>query len=82
MDPVLSIILNEEVNDVMKILKSHKESGLIIKGASQTIENGAKEQKGGFLSMLLDTLGASLLGNLLADKGTIRADKVKIFNAV
>ena len=47
--------------------------GLLIKGVSETIQNEAKEQKGGFLSMLLGTLGASLLGNLLTGKGTIRA---------
>ena len=49
-----------------------KESGLLIKGVSQTIKNEAKEQKEGFLGMLLGTLYASLLGNLLTDKGTIR----------
>ena len=47
----------------------------MIKGVSETIENEAKEQKSGFLSMLLVTLGASLLGNLLAGKCTIRADE-------
>ena len=59
------IISNEEMNDVMKIIKSLEESGLLIKGVSKTIKNEAKEQKGGFLIMLLDTLGANLLGNLL-----------------
>ena len=57
----------------MKIIKSLEESGLLIKGVSETIQNESKEQKGGFLSMLLGTLGASLLGNLLTGKGTIRA---------
>ena len=66
-------ISNEELNDVMKIVKSHEESGLLIKGVSQTIKNEAKEQKGGFRCMLLGTLGASSLGNLLTGKGTIRA---------
>ena len=47
-----SIILNEEMNDIMKILKSLEESGLLIKGVSETIKNEAKEQKGGFLRML------------------------------
>ena len=69
------IISNEEMNDIMKIVKSLEDSGLLIKGVSQTIKNEAKEQKGGFLSMLLETLGASLLGNLLTGKGTIRAGK-------
>ena len=53
----------------MKIVKSLEDSGLLIKEVSETIQNEAKEQKGVFLSMLLDTLGASLLGNILAGKG-------------
>ena len=61
------------MNDVIKIIKSPEESGLLIKGVSETIKNEAKEQKGGFLGMLLGTLGASLLGNLLTGKGTIKA---------
>ena len=67
------IISSDEMNDIMKILKFLEESGLLIKEASEAIENEAKEQKGGFLSMLLGTLGTSLLGNLLAGKGAIRA---------
>ena len=67
------IILNEEMEDIIKIVKSLKDSGLLIKGVSETIKNDTKEQKGGFSSMLLGTSGASLLGNLLAGKGTIRA---------
>ena len=67
------IISNEEMNDVMKIVKSHEESGLLIKGVSEAIKNEAKEQKGGFLSILLGTLSASSLGNLLTAKGTITA---------
>ena len=66
------IIYNEEMEYIMKIVKSLAESGLLIKGVRETIKNEAKEQKGGFLSILLDTLGASLLGNLLTGKGTIR----------
>ena len=57
----------------MKIVKSHDESGLLIKGIGKTIKNEAEEQKRRFLSMLLGILGASLLGNLLTGKGTIRA---------
>ena len=56
----------------MKIVKPLEECGLQIKGVSETIKN-VKEQKGRFLSMLLGTLGASFLGNLLVGKGTIRA---------
>ena len=63
------IISNKEINDVMKIVKSLEKSGLLIKGVSETIKNEAKKLKGGFLSMLLGTLGASLLGNLLIGKG-------------
>ena len=61
------------MNDIMKIIKSLKESRLLIKGVSKTIKNEAKEQKGEFLGMLFGTLGASLLGNLLTDKCTIIA---------
>ena len=61
------------MEDVIEIVKSFEESGLLIKGVSETIKSEAKEQKRGFLGMLLGTLGASLLGNLLTGKGTIRA---------
>ena len=67
------IISNEEMNDIIKIIKSLEESGLLIKGVSETVKNEAKEEKGGFVSMLLGALSASLLGNLLSGKGTIRA---------
>ena len=72
-DMATLIISNEEMSDIMKIVKSLEESGLLIKGVSDTIKNEAKEQKCGFLSMLLGTLGASLLRNLLSGKDTIRA---------
>ena len=67
------IISNEEMNDIMKTVNSLEKYGLLIKDVSQTIKNEAKEQKGGFLGILLGTLGASLLGNLLIGKGTVRA---------
>ena len=54
------IISNEEMNNIKKIIKSLEESGLLIKGISEAIKNEAKEQKGGFLGMLLDTLDAVL----------------------
>ena len=57
----------------MKIVKSLEESGLLIKDVSETIKNEAKEQKAEFLSMLLGTFGASLLGNLLTGKSTIKS---------
>ena len=61
------------MEDIIKIVKSLKDSGLLLKGVSQTVQNEAKEQKRGFLSMLLGTLGVSLLGNILAGKGINRA---------
>ena len=67
------IISNDEKNDIMKIIRSLEESRLLIKDVSEIIENEAKEQKGGFFSTLLGALGASLLGNLLTGKGTIKA---------
>ena len=60
------------MEDNIKIVKSLKNSGLLLKRVSETIQNEAKEQKGGFFSMLLGTLGASLLGNILAGKGINR----------
>ena len=57
----------------MKIVHALEDSNILLKGVTKTIKNKTKEQKGGFLSMLLCTLGASLLGNLLAGKGIVRA---------
>ena len=72
------------MEDIMKIIKSLEDSSLSLKGVSETIQNEAKEQKGGSLSMLLGTLGATLLGNMLAKSqgwGIIEQDMVlKIFN--
>ena len=62
----------------MKIVKSLREPGLLIKGVGKIIENEAKEQKGEFLSILLGTLGTSSFGNLLADKSVIRAGEETI----
>ena len=59
------IISNHEMNDIIKIVKSLEDSGVILKGISETIQHEAKKQRGEFLSVLLGTLGASLLGNLL-----------------
>ena len=71
------IISNDEMDDIIKIVKSLEVSGVLLKGVSETIQNEAKEQRGGFLSMLLGTLGASLLGDILSKrlsgKGVIRA---------
>ena len=59
--------------DIMKVVKSLEDSGLLIKSVSETIESVAKEQKRGFLGILLSNLGPTLLGNLLTVKGTTRA---------
>ena len=59
------------MEDIIKIVKSLEDSGLLLKGVSETVQNDAKEQKGGFLSMLLGTLGASFWRNILAGKGVI-----------
>ena len=63
----------KKVNDIMKRVKSLEISGLLIKVISETIKNEAKEQKGGFLRMLLETLETTLLGNLLTGREKIRA---------
>ena len=67
------IISNEEINYIMKIVQALEDSNILLKRVTKTIKNETKEQKGRFLSMLLGTLGASLLGNLLARKGIVRA---------
>ena len=68
------IIEQEDMNDIMKIIEALENSGILLKGVTKTIENETKEQRGGFLSMLLGTLEASLLGNLLTGgKGMMRA---------
>ena len=61
------------MNDIKKIIKALEDSDILLKGVTKTIKNETKEQKGRFLSMLLGTLGASLLGNLLTGKGILRA---------
>ena len=61
------------MNDVIKIVQALGNSNISLKGVTETVKNEIKEQKGGFLSMLLGTLGASLLGNLLTGKGIVRA---------
>ena len=70
------IIEQEDMKDIMKIIKELENFDILLKGV-KTIENEIKEQRGGFLSMLLGTLGASLLGNLLTGKGIIRVGEGK-----
>ena len=62
------IISNKDIDDLSKIVKYLEDSGLLLKGVTESIQNEVKEQKGGFLSILLGTRGASLLGNLLIGK--------------
>ena len=86
------IISNDEMDDILKIVKSLEDSNVLLKGVSETIPHEAKEQRGGFLSMLLDTLRASLHGDVLskglsdkgvirAGEGTIRAGTIKFFDS-
>ena len=62
------IISNNEMEDIVKIVKSLEGSGLFLKGVTETVQNEVKEQKGGFITLLLGTLGESLLGNDLSGK--------------
>ena len=70
------IISNDEMDDILKIVKSLENSGVLLKRVSETIQHEAKEQRGGFLGMLLGTLGVSLIGDVLSKglsgKGVIR----------
>ena len=61
------------MKDIMKIVQALEDSDILLKGVTKTIKNETKKQKGGFLSTLMGTLGASLLANLLAGKGIVRA---------
>ena len=71
------IISNDEMDDILKTVKSLEDSGVLLKGVSETIQHEVKEQREGFLSLLLGTLSASLLGDVLSkglsSKGVIRA---------
>ena len=71
------IITNEEMDDIMKIVNSPEDAALFLKGLSETIQDKAKEQKSGFLSLLLGILAASLLGNLLEGKGEKKAKNTR-----
>ena len=74
------IISNNEIEDIIKIVQALEDSNILLKGVTKTVQKEAKEQKGGFLSMLLGTLGGTLLGNLLTGKGLYRAGKGKGIN--
>ena len=73
------IISNKEMNDIMIIVQALEDSNVLLKGVTKTIKNETKEQKGGFLSMSLGTLGASLLGCMLAGKGVVRTGSSRHF---
>ena len=68
------------MEDIIEIVKSLEDSGLLVTGVTETVQNEVKEQKGGFLRMLLGTLGASLWGNILPGKGITRAGKSQGIN--
>ena len=67
------IISNKEMNDIIKTVQAVEDSNILLKGITKTIKNETKEQKGGFLGMLLSTLRSSLLGNRLTGRGILRA---------
>ena len=68
-DTTILTISNNEIQHIIKIVKSLESSGLLLKGVTETVQHEVKEQKGGFLSTLLGTLSAILLGNILAGRG-------------
>ena len=67
------IISNGEMNDILKTVQALEDSSILTKETTKTIETETKEQEGGYLVMLLGTLRASLLGNMLTGKGILRA---------
>ena len=75
------IIEEEDMNDIMKTIKALENSGILLKGVSKTIKDETKEQRGGFLSMLLGTLGSSLFGNLLPNKQWKRYNACRRWNS-
>ena len=70
------IISNKEMNDILRIVQTLEDSNILLKRVTKIIKNETKEQKGGFLNIFLGTLGASLLGNILAEKGIVRSGSV------
>ena len=67
------IMSNNKMEDIIKIVKPFEDSGFLLKGVTETVQDAVKEQKGGFPTMLLGTLRASLLGNILTGRGINRA---------
>ena len=74
------IMSNHEIEDIIKIVKSLEDPGLLLERVTKTVQNEVKKQKGGFLCMLLGTLGATLLRNLLTARGVDRAGKGRGIN--
>ena len=71
-ETITLIISNEEMKDIIKIVQAHENSNILLKGVTKAVKNETSEQKRVFLSMLLGTLVASLLGNMLAGKGIVK----------
>ena len=74
------IISNKDMEDLIKVVKSLEDSGLFLNGVTESVKNEVKEQPGGFLSMLLGTLGAGLLGNLLSGKRATATSQGRVVN--
>ena len=74
------IISNKDMEDLVKVVKSLEDSGLLLNGVTESVQNEVKEQRGRFLSMLLATLAANLLGNLLSGKGAIATSQGQVVN--
>ena len=72
------IISNDDMQDLLKIIKSLENSGVLLDGITETVKNEVEEQRGGFLSTLLNVLGSSILDNILSGKGIIRAGEETI----
>ena len=68
------------MEDLIKVVKSLEDSGLLLNGVTESVQNEVKEQRGRFLSMLLGTLAASLLGDLLSGKGAIATSQGQVVN--
>ena len=75
---IILIISNKDMNEIMKIVQAPEDCNYLLKGVTKTIKNETKEQKEGFLRMLLGNLGGSLLGNILVGKGIVRAASVRL----
>ena len=73
---VTLVILNEDMNDIIRIIKLLENLGELTDGVRETVKLDIEKQEGGFLTMLFWTLAASMLGNMLTEKVVLRAEKV------